>query len=101
IETLKASGMSEQQAKDEVNKRQAELIGTLIKKKLLIQRGKELDLAKDVEDEVNRRMFEVAKEQGITSIEKLDEAMRQQQMDPAAIRQTLRTEIITQMVTQQ
>jgi peptidyl-prolyl cis-trans isomerase SurA len=101
IETLKQNGMTEQQAVQEVTKRQAELIATLINEQLLIQRGKELDLAKDVEDEVNRRMFEVAKEQGITTIEKLDEAMRQQQMDPAAIRQTLRTEIMKQMVVQQ
>jgi peptidyl-prolyl cis-trans isomerase SurA len=101
IETLKQNGMTEQQAKDEVAKRQAELIASLINEQLLIQRGKELDLARDVEDEVNRRMFEVAKEQGINSIEKLDEAMRQQGMDPSNIRQTLRTEIMKQMVIQQ
>jgi peptidyl-prolyl cis-trans isomerase SurA len=101
IDTLKGTGMSEQQAKDEVAKRQADLIATLINEQLLIQRGKELDLAREVEDEVNRRMFEVAKEQGINSIEKLDEAMRLQGMDPANIRQTLRTEIMKQMVIQQ
>jgi peptidyl-prolyl cis-trans isomerase SurA len=101
IDTLKQNGMTEQQAKDEVAKRQAELIATLVNEQLLMQKGKELDLAREVEDEVNRRMFEVAKEQGINSIEKLDEAMRQQQMDPNAIRQTLRTEIMKQMVIQQ
>ena len=101
VETLKQSGMTEQQAKDEVAKRQAELIASLINEQLLIQRGKELDLAREVEDEVNRRMFEVAKEQGINSIEKLDEAMRQQGLDPTGIRQTLRAEIMKQMVIQQ
>ena len=101
IDTLKQNGMSEQQAIEEVNKRQAELIATLINEQLLLQKGKELDLAREVEDEVNRRMFDVAKEQGIQTIEKLDEALRQNGQDPTVIRQTMRTEIMKQMVIQQ
>jgi len=101
IDTLKQNGMPEEKAVAEVTKRQAELIATLINEQLLLQRGKELDLAKDVEDEVNRRMFEVAKEQGIQTIEKLDEALRLNGQDPTVIRQTLRTEIMKQMVIQQ
>jgi len=101
IDTLKQNGMPEEQAVAEVTKRQAELIATLVNEQLLLQRGKELDLAKDVEDEVNRRMFEVAKDQGIQTIEKLDEALRQNGQDPTVIRQTLRTEIMKQMVIQQ
>jgi peptidyl-prolyl cis-trans isomerase SurA len=101
IEALKQGGMPEQQAVDEVTKHQADLIATLINEQLLMQKGKELDLATEVEAEVNRRMLEVAKEQGITSIEKLDEAMRQSGMDPVSTRQTLRTEIMKQAVIQQ
>lgn len=101
IEALKQGGMPEQQAIDEVTKHQADLIATLINQQLLMQRGKELDLASEVEAEVNRRMLEVAKEQGITSIEKLDEAMRESGLDPVATRQTLRTEIMKQAVIQQ
>jgi len=101
VETLKQQGMPEAQAQAEVTKRQPELIATLINEQLLLQRGKELEFAKEVEDEVNRRMFEVAKEQGIQSIEKLDEALRQNGQDPAQIRSTLRTEIMKQMVIQQ
>jgi len=101
IEALKQGGMPEQQAIDEVTKHQADLIATLINEQLLMQRGKELDLASEVEAEVNRRMLEVAKEQGITTIEKLDEAMRASGLDPVATRQTLRTEIMKQAVIQQ
>lgn len=101
IESLKHNGMSEQQATDEVAKRKAELIATLVNERLLLQKGKELDLASDVEAEVNRRMLEVAKEQGITSIEKLDQAMKESGVDPVATRQTLRTEIMKQTVIQQ
>ena len=93
--------MPEQQAKDEVSKKQAELIATLVNETLLMQRGKELDLAREVEAEVNRRMLDVAKEQGIDTIEKLDAAMRASGVDPNATRQTLRTEIMKAMVVQQ
>src|SRR5258705_1428330 len=101
IETLKQSGISEQEATAEVAKRQAELIATLVNEALLLQKGKELDLSSEVEAEVNRRMLEVAKDQGITSIEKLEAAMREQGVDPVATRQTLRAEIMKQAVIQQ
>jgi len=77
IEALKQSGMTEQQAQAEVVKRQAELIATLVNEKLLLQKGKELELANEIEAEVNRRMLSIAEGQGITTIEKLYEAMRQ------------------------
>lgn len=98
IETLKQNGMPEAQANEEVQKHKAELIATLINEQLLLQKGKELDLTQRVEDEVNKRMLEVAKENGITSIDKLDEAMRQSGVDPITTRQTMRTEIMKQAV---
>ena len=101
IDALKQSGISEQEAAAEVAKRQPELIATLVNEALLLQKGKELDLSSEVEAEVNRRMLEVAKDQGITSIEKLDAAMRESGVDPVATRQTLRVEIMKQAVIQQ
>jgi parvulin-like peptidyl-prolyl isomerase len=101
IDALKSSGMTEQQAQDEVSKRQAELIATLINEKLLLQRGKELDLSNDIEAEVNRRMLQIANDQGITSIEKLYEAMRQSGLNPEDVRRTMRTEMMKQAVMQQ
>jgi peptidyl-prolyl cis-trans isomerase SurA len=101
IEALKQSGISEQEAVAEVSKRQAELIATLVNEALLLQKGKELELANDVEAEVNHRMLEVAKEQGIPTIEKLEAAMRESGVDPVATRQTLRVEIMKQSVIQQ
>jgi len=101
IDALKQSGMTEQQALDEVNKRQAELIATLINEKLLLQKGKELDLASEIEAEVNRRMLQIASEQGINSIEKLYEAMRQSGLNPEDVRRTMRSEMMKQAVLQQ
>ena len=93
--------LTEQQATEEVMKHQAELIATLINERLLLQKGKELDLATEIEAEVNRRMLEIAREQGITSIEKLYEAMRQNGIDPNSIRETMRGEMMKQAVLQQ
>jgi parvulin-like peptidyl-prolyl isomerase len=101
VDTLKQSGMSEQEANAEVAKHQPELIATLINEALLLQKGKELDLANEVEAEVNRRMLDVAKEQGIPTIEKLEAAMRESGVDPVATRQTLRVELMKQAVVQQ
>ncbi len=101
IEALKQAGGSEQEAIAEVGKRQPELIATLVNEALLLQKGKELDLSNEVEAEVNRRMLDVAKEQGITSIEKLEAAMREGGVDPVATRQTLRVELMKQAVIQQ
>src|SRR5467141_4274677 len=98
VETLKQNGMSEQQANSEVDKHKAELIATLVNEQLLLQKGKELDLTDKVEPEVNNRMLDVAKENHITSIDKLDEAMRQAGLDPVGIRQTMRAEIMKQAV---
>jgi len=98
IETLKQNGKTEQQAITEVESRKPELIATLINEQLLLQKGKEQDLTERVEAEVNKRMLEVAKENGITSIDKLDQAMRQAGLDPTGIRATMRIEIMKQAV---
>lgn len=101
IEALKQNGMTEQQATEEVAKKQAELIATLINEKLLLQRGKEMDMAADIEAEVNRRMLQIARDQGITSIEKLYDAMRQSGLNPEEVRKTMRSEMMKQAVLQQ
>jgi len=101
VEALKQNGMTEQQAQAEVVKRQAELIATLINEKLLLQKGKELELANEIEAEVNRRMLSIAEGQGITTIEKLYEAMRQSGLNPEDVRRTMRTEMTKQAVLQQ
>ena len=101
IETLKQNGMTEQQATEEVNKKQSELIAILINERLLLQRGKELDLSGDIEAEVNRRFLQIANDQGITTIQKLEEAMRQSGMNPDDVRRTMRAEMMKQAVFQQ
>src|SRR5688572_10341772 len=98
---MQQNKMTEQQARAEVAKRQPELIATLINEKLLLQRGKELEMAAEIEAEVNRRMLQIAQEQGINSIDKLIIAMRESKLDYEEIRRTMRTEMMKQAVLQQ
>jgi peptidyl-prolyl cis-trans isomerase SurA len=101
IEALKQGGMTEQQASDEVMKNRPQLIATLINEQLLLQKGKELEFTDKVEAEVNKRMLDVANEQGIRSIEKLYQAMRESGVDPDATKAMLRKEIMKQAVIQE
>jgi parvulin-like peptidyl-prolyl isomerase len=101
VDTLKQGGMPEQQAIAEVQKNKSLMIATLINERLLMQKGKELEMTEKVEAEVNHRMLEVAKEQGIPSIEKLYQAMRDSGVDPEATRLMLRTEIMKSAVVQE
>ncbi|MGZ8842683.1 MAG: peptidylprolyl isomerase [Pyrinomonadaceae bacterium] len=96
--TIMRNGKTEQQATAEVEAHKAELIAILVNEQLLLQKGKELDYTQRVEDEVNRRMLAVAKENNIPSMEKLCEAMKQTGLSCDETRQTMRIEIIKQAV---
>lgn len=87
-------GMTAQQATEEIAKRRAEIIATLVNEQLLIQKGKEMGMNEDVEAEVNRRMLDVAKRENIKSLALLEQAMRESKIDPASVRATMRTEIM-------
>ncbi|MCU1267643.1 MAG: PpiC-type peptidyl-prolyl cis-trans isomerase [Acidobacteria bacterium] len=102
IDALKQDGrMTEQQATEEVAKHRDDLIATLINEQLLLQKGKELEMSQKVEDEVNRRMVDVMKEQGFKTIVEMERAMRESGIDPVATRATMRAEIMKQAVLQE
>jgi len=98
MDALKQRGMSESQAAEEAQKHKAELIATLVNEQLLMQKGKELELTDKVEAEVNKRMLDAAKDNHITTMQQLTEAMRAAGLDPDAVRQTMRAEIMKQAV---
>lgn len=91
IEALKRTGLTEQQATDEVTKHRDKLINALIDDLLLVQKGKELGLSEKVEDEVNQRLHELSIDPGNPAKQKLYEEMRL----------TLRTEIMKRAVYEQ
>jgi parvulin-like peptidyl-prolyl isomerase len=98
IQTLVQNGRTPQQAATEVEQHKAELIAILVNEQLLLQKGKELEFTQGVEDEVNKRMLQVAKENGINSMDKLCEAMKQTGLSCDEARQTMRIEIMKQAV---
>ena len=97
-QTLVQNGMTPPQAKAEVEKKKIELIAILINEQLLLQKGKELEFSQRVEDEVNKRMLDVAKQNGIKSMEELCKAMKDAGMSCEQTRQTMRVEIMKQAV---
>lgn len=101
VQTLVQNGRTEPQATAEVEQRKAELIAILVNEQLLLQKGKELDFTQGVEDEVNKRMLQVAKENNFNSMEKLCEAMKQTGLSCDEARQTMRVEIMKQAVLEQ
>jgi len=87
---VKQGSLTEQQAEAEVQKRQPEIIVNLIHEQLLIQRGRDLGMAEEIEAEVNREMLRVANQSGIKTIPELEEAMRREGLSPEEVRQSLR-----------
>lgn len=98
VEGLKQKGTAEAQANDEITRRQPELIASLVDEQLLMQKAKELNLTDEIEAEINKRMLDLAKAQGLKTMESLDEAMRAANVDPATFRQSARTGIATGLV---
>jgi parvulin-like peptidyl-prolyl isomerase len=101
-ETLvKQRGMTPEQAEAEIQKRQPEIILNLINEALLVQKGKDMPrLPEEVEAEVNREVLRVAKSSNIPTIEQLEEAMRQEGMILADVKETLRRQFMRQAVLQ-
>ncbi|MDT5061810.1 MAG: peptidyl-prolyl cis-trans isomerase SurA [Acidobacteriota bacterium] len=98
IEAFKQQGATEQKANEEVTRRQPEIIASLVNELLLVQKGKELSMTEDVETEVNREMLRVMNQQNFKTIVEMEEAMRREGIDPASIRQTLRTQFMKNAV---
>jgi parvulin-like peptidyl-prolyl isomerase len=101
MEGLQQRGMTAEQANEEVTKKRDLLLATLINEQLLLQKGKELEMSQKVEDEVNRRMLDVMKEQGFRTIIDMEKAMRESNVDPVTTRATMRAEIMKQAVLQE
>lgn len=98
IDAFKQQGATEEKATEEVTRRQPEIIASLVNELLLVQKGKELNLTEEVEADVNREMLRVMTQQGFKTIAEMEEAMRREGIDPASIRQTLRTQFMKNAV---
>lgn len=98
IEVGVQQGKTPEASKAEVEKKQGELIASLINEELLMQRGKEEGLEQDIEAEVNRWFVQKMKEMGFKTLEALYTAMRSQGVEPDAVRENLRKQFTREMV---
>src|SRR5215208_5138274 len=98
---VKQRGLTPEQADAEIAKKQPEIILNLINEALLVQKGKDMPrLTEEIEAEVNREVLRVAKSSKIDTIEQLEEAMRQEGLILADIKETLRRQFMRQAVLQ-
>ena len=100
VNALVADGKKKDEAELEVAKREGELISSLITEEILKQKATEIGLDRDIEDELNRRLLALAKQNQMQSLEQLYQSMRDQGLNPEAIKQDWRARIVTEIVYQ-
>lgn len=95
---VQQQGKTPEAAKAEVEGRKAELIANLINEELLMQKGKELGVDKEVEAEVNRQLLGRMKEFNLKNLDALYEEMRKAGVDPQQYRESLGKNIAKDMI---
>ncbi len=101
VEALVASGKPQAEAQKEIDDKQYELIANLINEELLLQKGKEIGLEKDVDAQVNQRFVGIMKEQNIKSLDDLYTKMRESNLKPEEIKLNLFNDLMKDSVMQQ
>jgi len=90
VDSKVQEGAKREDAQKAVDEKQGELIANLINEELLLQKAKELGIEKDVENEVNARFAQIAKQQNFKTMDALYEAMRKEGVNPDDIREIWR-----------
>jgi parvulin-like peptidyl-prolyl isomerase len=101
IEAFKQEGADEKKATDEVQKRQAEIVLSLIDEQLLAQKAKELNLEEAIEGEINRELVRLSNQYKVKTLEELYELMRRSGVTPDNVRRTLRIQFTRDLVLRQ
>ena len=91
-------GKSEAEINAEYEKLKPTVLDMMIEDLLLEQKAKELGI--DVEAEVNQQMLQIAKDSNLPNLTALEQAMRNQGVDPENARATLRRRLQQQYVVQ-
>jgi Parvulin-like peptidyl-prolyl isomerase len=99
-DALVQQGKTPEEARNEIQSRQGELIANLINQELLIQKSKELGLDSDIEAQINQRFLQIMKEQNIKSLEVLKSEMRKAGIEPDELREAWRMQLMRDFVLQ-
>ena len=101
LEAFKQGGADEKKAAEEVNKRQAEIIISLIDEQLLAQKAKELNIEDAIEGEINRELLRIAGEYKVKTLEELYALMQRSGVTPESVRRNLRLQFTKDFVLRQ
>lgn len=100
VESLMEEGKTREEARAEIESKKGRLIASLIEEELIMQKGKELGMERDVEARINQQFVQQKDELKLASLDELYAAMRSQGIDPDDIRANLRSQITRQWVFQ-
>ena len=100
IESLVREGKTKEEAAAEIDGQKGQLIANLIMEELIMQKGKELGMERDVEARINQQFIQQKDELKLKSLDDLFTAMKEQGIDPDDIRSALRSQITREWVFQ-
>lgn len=93
-------GKTPEAARAEVESRKAELIANLINEELILQKGKDLGMDKEVDSRLNQELLGKMKEVGLKNLDSLYEEMRKAGVNPEEYRDSRRRLIMKDLVLQ-
>lgn len=97
---VQQQGKTPEAAKAEIESKKAEFIANLINEELILQKGKEMGVDKEVEARLNQRLIEQMKQFGLKNLEALYEEMRKVNVNPDDYKDSLRRDIAKQLILQ-
>jgi peptidyl-prolyl cis-trans isomerase SurA len=100
VDSLVREGKTREAATQEIESKKGRLIASIIEEELIMQKGKELNMERDVEARINQQFVQQKDELKLKSLDELFTAMRQQGIDPDDIRNALRSQITREWVFQ-
>ncbi|MBK9165117.1 MAG: peptidylprolyl isomerase [Acidobacteria bacterium] len=94
-------GKTREVAEQELAGKKGELIAGLINEELILQRGKELNIDREVEQSVNQRFLQIMEQNKLKTLDALYAEMRRNGVNPDDIRELWRRQVTRELVIQQ
>lgn len=98
VDSLIQQGKTREEAETFVEGQKGQLIANIINEELMIQKGKEVGLDKEVEIQINQRFRKQMEDNNFKSLDELYTAMRAQGIEPDEIRNVWKTQIMRDLV---
>lgn len=96
LEELKQAGLKPEELEKRFSEAKASILDSLIDQQLLIQRARDLSI--DVEAQINQQLLRIMKENNLSSIEELEQKMREVGVDINEVRRNFRNKLLTDEV---